>query len=73
MTMKNYFTSMTLTTLKNAHVVRVRPSLKDVERQFRNGSFTYTSDSGDKFFIYSFVHNFEQFLLQSIVRSAISS
>ena len=30
---------MALTTLNNAHVVRVRPSLKDVERQFRNGWF----------------------------------
>ena len=39
MTMKNYFTSLTLTTHTNAHAVRGRPSLKDVERQFRNGSF----------------------------------
>ena len=37
--MKNYFTSVTLTTLTDAHAVRGRPSLKDVERQFRNGSF----------------------------------
>ena len=31
MTMKNYFTSVTLTTHTNAHAVRGRPSLKDVE------------------------------------------
>ena len=37
--MKNCFLSGTLKALTNVHTIRGRPTLKDVERQFRNGSF----------------------------------
>ena len=37
--MKNCFLSGTLKALTNVHAIRGRPTLKDVERQFRNGSF----------------------------------
>lgn len=37
--MKNCFLSGTLKALTNVNAILGRPTLKDVERQFRNGSF----------------------------------
>ena len=37
--MADFFPAETLKILTNAHAVRGRPTPKDVERQFRNGSF----------------------------------
>ena len=39
MIMDNCFTPGTLNTHTNTHCVRGRPTIKDAERQFRNGSF----------------------------------
>ena len=37
--MNNCFPSGTLKVLTNAHTIRGRPILKDIERQLQNGSF----------------------------------
>ena len=43
--MADFFPTETLKILTNAHAVRGRPTPKDVERQFRNGSFHESLES----------------------------